>query len=296
MVSPVGRLPVVGRATMNKSTWLQLGFAAWMLHGLFAFACSEDVARTKSSGESHFLDDCKTDCAAGLDCIEGRCTRECTNDQACEALAQGASCREREDAPDDVAVCDVACGANRDCAPLGAGFACDAGACRQGVPASGTGGSPSGGNTSGDRTGGAPSTDGGGVAGAGGVPPETGAAGTSGAPPTAGRGANSGGRPATCQSAVDEEECVSLGCVPVSGTVYRLVSDGGSGGATQCDVVGMQGRYLACAWGSGGDVGGTCYCREGDPTECAEAPTAIEYAGTEWIDGFARSACDCAPF
>jgi hypothetical protein len=86
-------------------------------------------------GESHFLRWCSGtgsgSCGDGLECISGLCTRPCVvaEPNACSAFTS-ASCTAQSIEPGAVAVCDVSCAGNSDCAPLGADYGCAGGFCR----------------------------------------------------------------------------------------------------------------------------------------------------------------------
>ena len=73
--------------------------------------------------------------ATGLSCIEGVCTRSCEPGfSSCSELATLAECVSPSQTAAERApfggTCDVFCGSDLDCAPLGAGYACRSGACR----------------------------------------------------------------------------------------------------------------------------------------------------------------------
>jgi hypothetical protein len=99
---------------------------------LFIAACGGTVGKVPMIGsESHFLAYCETACDAGLECIGGICTRSCLTDSpSCADLGSGAQCTNQSVEPGQVAVCDVSCTLNVDCAPLGTSHTCDAGYCR----------------------------------------------------------------------------------------------------------------------------------------------------------------------
>lgn len=83
-------------------------------------------------GESHFLHWCDGSCEEqGLECISGLCTQPCVVAQpdACSAFS-GASCTDRSIEPGAVAVCDVGCVGDADCAALGSDYRCEASFCR----------------------------------------------------------------------------------------------------------------------------------------------------------------------
>ncbi len=92
-------------------------------------------------GESHFLQYCDDDCAAGLDCIAGVCTKGClvSDMSSCSAFA-GAVCTAASVEPGAVAVCDVDCAVDADCSGLGSAHRCEGGFCRSPGGSSGMGG------------------------------------------------------------------------------------------------------------------------------------------------------------
>ena len=82
-------------------------------------------------GESHFLHWCNGSCEEdGLECISGLCTQPCVvaEPNACGAFS-GASCTDRSIEPGAVAICDVACAGDTDCAPLGRDYQCQTSFC-----------------------------------------------------------------------------------------------------------------------------------------------------------------------
>jgi hypothetical protein len=103
---------------------------AWLAVMLSACAKSEDPL---NGSQTHFLETCDDSCPAPYDCICGVCTIECSQDAMCGAHADdaqclapvSASCTELE------SVCDVTCERDRECASLGADFACSDGRCRE---------------------------------------------------------------------------------------------------------------------------------------------------------------------
>jgi hypothetical protein len=60
---------------------LALAFSALVL-----VACGSKSNETTLGGESHFLSDCGDGCEAGLECIGGVCTKECTQNDDCDDL------------------------------------------------------------------------------------------------------------------------------------------------------------------------------------------------------------------
>src|SRR5688572_23401033 len=119
----------------RPATW---GAAILLALGL-AFACGE--SKTAGSGETHFLSRCGDDgCAAGLECLCGVCSRACGPSATCDGLP-GATCVEQPDSCGAPITCDVGCTSDADCASVGTGHRCEAGACRAGdaVPSAGCG-------------------------------------------------------------------------------------------------------------------------------------------------------------
>ncbi|NRA32689.1 MAG: hypothetical protein HRU17_05045 [Polyangiaceae bacterium] len=101
-------------------------------------ACGATVQEAPSGGESHFLDVCEQSCGSQLHCIAGICTQSCLiGDATCNGLAGGAVCTAASVEPGEVAVCDVPCAAESDCAGVGAQTRCVGGFCRNGVATGG---------------------------------------------------------------------------------------------------------------------------------------------------------------
>lgn len=114
---------------MRARTMWGLASAGLMTLGLF-WGCGGALG-SSSGGESHFLIQCDDTCGGGLSCIAGVCTRGCVLDEEdrCEDLHADAECTDSIE-PGEVAVCDVACAADDDCASLGANYSCETGQCR----------------------------------------------------------------------------------------------------------------------------------------------------------------------
>jgi hypothetical protein len=112
----------------------------------YAFSGVNTVTPTTGS-ESHILARCAGSGEGGLECIGGICTRAClTSESSCSDLAGGAVCTNQSVEPGQVAVCDVRCTLDAECASVGGDYGCDAGFCRQAAAgAAGAGGSGSGG-------------------------------------------------------------------------------------------------------------------------------------------------------
>lgn len=79
---------LVGRLRRRVNSWLWSGCVAAVLVG-----CVGSAGETRG-GESHFLERCGDGCAAGLECLDGVCTRSCKTDSACRDLDEDAVCRE----------------------------------------------------------------------------------------------------------------------------------------------------------------------------------------------------------
>ncbi len=131
--------------TTTRRSVAQLSTTFVFIAGL-TFSCGGSVGGN-SGGESHFLSYCDAICADGLDCISGLCTRSCLVDNAdCSDLHPGAKCTDQSIEPGAVAVCDLGCTLDGDCAKLGAGFSCEQGYCREsgGLTTGGSGGGGTG--------------------------------------------------------------------------------------------------------------------------------------------------------
>ena len=110
--------------------------ALCLVLGSVGLACverSDDLGATGS--ETHFLLECSETCAAGLDCVAGVCTSACASDEGCAIWSSAAVCSAEPGAVEP-GVCDVQCSVAADCASLGAGYRCAAGACRSAALAS----------------------------------------------------------------------------------------------------------------------------------------------------------------
>lgn len=98
---------------------------------LTAGGCGGILGGPITGGESHFLRSCISSCGGGLDCVSGVCTRGCVvNQESCDDLVTSAVCTDQSIEPGAVAVCDVACATNADCAMLGSTHRCQDGYCR----------------------------------------------------------------------------------------------------------------------------------------------------------------------
>jgi len=94
-------------------------------------ACGGATSKPTVGGESHFLASCTTSCEGGLECVSGICTRDCVVDSSsCADLSPRAKCTNQSVEPGELAVCDLSCERDGDCAALGEDFACPSGFCR----------------------------------------------------------------------------------------------------------------------------------------------------------------------
>lgn len=110
------------------------------LGGLVFFACGEsDGPRSRNDGsETHFLRACADDCPTGTDCICGVCTKSCGVTASCAPLDVAAACVAVAprvaagacESAEAIAICDVGCLTDGDCAELGDDYACQRGYCR----------------------------------------------------------------------------------------------------------------------------------------------------------------------
>lgn len=112
---------------------------AWLLAlcGSYVLAACHDAAAPRAGSETNFLGHCDTGCGNGLACVCGTCTRACSLDHDCTALAVGAACVAQSERPSGSACssagpaeCDLRCVGDPECAPLGSGFRCQDGFCR----------------------------------------------------------------------------------------------------------------------------------------------------------------------
>ena len=111
-------------------------FGTILLGSVLAASCNGQVDDGAGiGGETHFLVTCGAGCGAGLSCIEGVCTRRCEPGfSSCSELSKSAACV--NPAEDGTAAnafsgtCDVQCAGDGECAGLGEGYLCVAGACR----------------------------------------------------------------------------------------------------------------------------------------------------------------------
>lgn len=68
---------------------------------------------------------CGAGCSGGLECVEGTCTRTCSEDVECRTLAAAAECIHGPTIADGGGMCGVPCRNDDACASLGAGSHCD---------------------------------------------------------------------------------------------------------------------------------------------------------------------------
>ncbi len=108
--------------------------------GVLAVVGCEQRQEPQAGSETHFLTRCESTCPNGDDCICGACTRSCTSSEECSTLQPGASCMSmapriavgRCSGTEQVAICDLACLVDADCAAMGKNFGCQSGFCRTG--------------------------------------------------------------------------------------------------------------------------------------------------------------------
>jgi hypothetical protein len=101
--------------------------------------CQAEPSRPQTGSETHFLSYCggAQSCGDALECLCGVCTDPCSGVASCGAWSQSATCSPTaadssdESCGGDERVCEVACGDDADCAPLGGAHRCTQGVCRQ---------------------------------------------------------------------------------------------------------------------------------------------------------------------
>lgn len=144
----------------------------WLTLLLLLGACGGAIGGTNAGGESHFLRHCFEGCG-DLECVADICTRSClVSKDGCGDLTEGAACTNASVEPGSVAVCDVSCAKDGDCAKLGVSFTCEAGFCRSSAvpePQGGAGAPP---DNSGGSTASGGSTPSGGSSGGPSRPPD----------------------------------------------------------------------------------------------------------------------------
>jgi len=111
-------------------------FGAILLGSVLAASCNGQVDDGAGiGGETHFLVTCGEGCGDGLSCIDGVCTRRCEPGfSSCAELSQSAACVSPVESGAEASAfsgtCDVLCAGDAECARLGEGYLCTAGACR----------------------------------------------------------------------------------------------------------------------------------------------------------------------
>jgi hypothetical protein len=157
------------RRRLGRSGLLRSGLATLAACVLIGACGGETSNPILLGGESHFLQQCtrgaEASCGPGFDCISGVCTRGClVSETSCSDLSAVATCTAASIEPGAVAVCDVSCSSDGDCAALGVRHQCDGGFCRAPASAGPLGAMNGGAAGLGDRGGTASTTQ----AGAGG--------------------------------------------------------------------------------------------------------------------------------
>lgn len=93
--------------------------------------CQAQAVDSVDGSQTHFLRSCSVDCAAGLDCVCGVCTRPCELDFECGELAAGATCSAEDAAcPGAAPSCTVECTIDADCSTIAGDMACVSGRCQ----------------------------------------------------------------------------------------------------------------------------------------------------------------------
>lgn len=163
-----------------------LWFGALGTHG-----CGR-ISEPSTGSESHFLHYCLDRCEDGLECISGLCTQACTvgRDAPCQLLNESSVCTNQSVEPGTLAVCDVGCQTERECASLGRLHACDDGFCRAPLVDAVGGAGAGGGSSVGGSSSSGGSSAGAGGSGVGGARPASGGvSSTGGASPSESGGA-----------------------------------------------------------------------------------------------------------
>lgn len=125
---------------MNPLNLNSLGAAllACSTAALILLSCQEDGPASTGS-ETNFLIWCPADADCGeLSCVCGVCTTSCAHDTTCTELSPNAVCvseagRLSSDVCEDSSpgTCELPCGSDSACAPLGGDHRCDRGVCRK---------------------------------------------------------------------------------------------------------------------------------------------------------------------
>jgi hypothetical protein len=90
-----------------------------------AAACGAAVDPIRGS-ETHFLARCSAACGAGLECLDGLCTRSCVTDAECGSLSHSAAC---VSAIGGGSSCRVACSVDDECSSENSAWACSSSSC-----------------------------------------------------------------------------------------------------------------------------------------------------------------------
>ncbi|HEX4475352.1 MAG TPA: hypothetical protein VH142_09765, partial [Polyangiaceae bacterium] len=90
----------------------------------------------QSGSNSNWLEECAVsgDCATGLECFCGVCTKACTASTDCAAAPSGTSCIAASSAAScssSGSACVAQCSTNADCSSFGAGATCASGVCKK---------------------------------------------------------------------------------------------------------------------------------------------------------------------
>ncbi len=125
---------------MNRD-WLKgpLGWLAASFVGATLVVSCNSPESPQVGSETHFLTRCDANCADGMQCTCGVCTKPCTGQAECDGLPGSASCtplaprvaEQRCGAAELGAMCDATCLTDQDCSSLAADRVCDAGYCRE---------------------------------------------------------------------------------------------------------------------------------------------------------------------
>ena len=139
-----------------SSNWMAMRILGLVAIAVVAAAAGcGDSRDPNGSSETHFLRECSdSSCGAGLKCICGACTKECSADSSCRSLAEDATCMGNSGASCfEQVTCDVECDADGDCAALSSAHRCEQGRCRAPDSSTSSAGSAGRGGASGGRGG-----------------------------------------------------------------------------------------------------------------------------------------------